>query len=118
MSKSAKTGLIIGGIVLAVVIIVPSILGMIFGWSGNGWGMMGTGMMGGIFGWMWLMVLLMVLFWIAVPLLVIWGIVSLIRGGASPAGRPSDTALEILNQRYARGEIDKKEYEEKKKDLS
>lgn len=112
MSKSATTGLIIGGIILAAIIIVPSILGMIFGWSG--WGMMGSGIMGGIFGWMWLMIL----FWIAVPILVIWGIVSLIRGGTSPAVRPSGSALEILNQRYARGEIDRKEYEEKKKDLS
>ena len=72
-----------------------------FGW---GWGM-GFGMIG------------MVLFWV----LVILGIVVLVRrgGGASaPSGTPaSKAALDMLNERYARGEIEKQEFEEKKRDL-
>ncbi len=55
------------------------------------------------------------IFWI----LVIIGLVLLIRylwesGGAK---REQESALEILKKRYARGEISKEEYEEKKKDL-
>jgi putative membrane protein len=78
---------------------------MMWGDYGWGWGM-GFGMIG------------MVLFWV----LVILGIVILVKwiGGPSsgPNLPPAKTALDILKERYARGEIDKKEFEEKKRDLS
>ncbi|OGO23285.1 MAG: hypothetical protein A2144_12090 [Chloroflexi bacterium RBG_16_50_9] len=78
--------------------------------------MMGPGMMGG-FGGFWLMPIIMIVFWG----LVIWGIVALVRGVSLPSNGGSsnqtDSALEILKRRYARGEITREEYEEKKKDL-
>lgn len=73
-------------------------------WYGPGYGM---GVEGFIF---------MFVFWI----LIIVGIIYLVkalgnqgRGG----GISGKTPLQILQERYAKGEIDKKEYEEKKKDL-
>lgn len=52
---------------------------------------------------------LMILFWIAMILLVIWAVRSLF-----PRERRSgsDQALEILRQRYAKGEINVAEYEQ------
>ena len=81
---------------------------------------MGPGMMGWDYGMGWFWTIIMVVFWIA----VIVGIIFLIRwlvistGTGSRAARSEESALEILKKRYARGEIDKKEFEEKKKDLA
>jgi len=116
MSKNVKTALIIGGIIVAILIVVPTVFGLISGWQYGGWGMMGPGMMGG-FSWWWFMPIFMILFWG----LVIWGIVALVRGPSGSRGSDSstaDSALEVLKRRYARGEINKEEYEEKKKDLA
>ena len=117
MNQSLRTPLIIGGIIVAVLIVSILVFGLISGWQVGGWGMMGPGMMGG-FGWWWLMPILMVLFLI----LGIWAVVALVRGVSQPSDSDSgssrpDSALEVLRKRYARGEISKEEYEEKKKDL-
>ncbi len=117
MSKNVKTALVIGGILVGLLIVVPAILGGIWGWSGREWnGMMGSGMMWGLGGW-WFMPILMIIFWG----LVIWAAVALVRELSHPGGTNAsggtESALEILKKRYARGEINKAEYEEKKKDL-
>ncbi len=68
----------------------------------------------GMFGFGWIF---MVLFWG----LVIWGIVALIRGAGysdHAVRKDEDRSIAILNERYAKGEIPKKEYEEKKKSIS
>ena len=117
MNQNLKTVLIVGGIILVALIVLPLVFGLVSGWQGGtGYGMMGPWMMGG-FGGGWFMPIIMIVFWG----LVIWGIVALARGVASPSnsGSPNqaDSALEILKRRYARGEITKQEYEERKKDL-
>jgi len=69
------------------------------------------------FGGGWMMILWWVLIIVAIISLVRWGIsFSAVRRGQSQQSK-SKNALEILKERYARGEIDKDEYERKKKDL-
>ena len=94
--------------------------GMMSPSHGMGSGMMGPGMMGWGDGMGWVGMILVAAFWIA----VIVGIIFLIRwlvistGTGGRAARSEDPALEILKKRYARGEIKKEEFEEKKKDLA
>jgi putative membrane protein len=99
-----------------VLVFVPNII--FAQWRGPGGWDMGPGMMGwGILAWFG--PIMMVIFWIAIILAMIflirWLIVSA-RGSRSLTS--ADTALEILKKRYARGEINKEEFEEKKKDLA
>jgi putative membrane protein len=64
----------------------------------------------GMFGGWWLIGMgMMVLFWIAIILLVVWVVRSLFPR-ESRSG--SDQALEALGQRYAKGEISAAEYEQ------
>ncbi len=76
--------------------------------------MMGNGMMGGEMGiWMLLGMVFWILLIVGMVLLVVWVVQKAMGGGA---GR-TESALEILKKRYARGEVSKEEYEEKKRDL-
>jgi putative membrane protein len=102
-------------LVLAFVFFGPEVRAQM----GPGYGM-GPGMMGWGYGMGWFWPIIMVVFWVA----VIVGIIFLIKwlvistGTRGPAARSEDSPLEILKRRYARGEIEKQEFEEKKKDLA
>ena len=95
--------------VLVWVLAAVALLFLFGSFGMGGYGMMGFGMGFGF--------IFMLLFWG----LIIWVVVAVARGtgqsgGSDSASRP-DSPLEILKKRYARGEIKKKEFEERKKDL-
>lgn len=69
------------------------------------WG--NPGFMGGF---MWI-------FWIAVIVGLVFLIKWIVQQGKPSESSANDNPLGILKRRYARGEIDKEEYEQKKKDL-
>lgn len=79
-------------------------------WSGWGWGGMFIG------------VIVMLLFWGIVITLLFFAIRSLIRSNQSGGfrdvhSRERQTPLEILKERYARGEITRQEYQDMRRDL-
>jgi putative membrane protein len=68
-------------------------------WDGHMWG--GGG------GWMWLWGSLMMLFWVGVIGVIVWLVIRAGHGGVG-GSRP---ARRILDERYARGEIETDDYE-------
>jgi putative membrane protein len=68
----------------------------------GGGGMMGFGMG------------FMMIFWVILLIAIVYVILNL---GKSPTTSNEESALEVLKQRYAKGDIDKKEFEEKKRGL-
>jgi putative membrane protein len=72
---------------------------MMDGFGGHGWGM----------GWGWIIGL-------SILIAFIWIVVKTINRNNRPAP-PEKSAVDILKDRYAKGEIDKEEFDRRKKDL-
>ncbi len=68
---------------------------------------------GSIFGWGLGGGLMMFVFWVLIILFVVWAIKEF--SGKSESS--SSSAVDILKERYAKGEINKEEFEQKKKDI-
>jgi putative membrane protein len=117
MSRSDKilTG-ILGILVLAVLggfFFAPAMgYGGMMGWWGPG------GMMeGGLGAWAFVRMLVPFLFGAGLLVLLVWAVLRLVSPGPGDAGReaPEESAEEILRRRFARGEIDAEEYEERRR---
>jgi len=60
--------------------------------------------------------LLMWGFWVLIIMLIVWVVIRLIWApGNGPKGQP--TAVEILDARYAKGEMDHAEYQHKRREI-
>ena len=71
------------------------------GWMMNGWGM-GFGM----------------IFWLVILALIIAGVVWFVRTQPIGGGPHRSTGLDVLEERYARGEITREKYLQMKRDIS
>ena len=81
---------------------------MMYGY--NGYGVWGYGSMMGWFGGGFMMIV----FWALFIALIVW----IVREVSGRHSHSSSQALNILKERYAKGEISKEEFESKKKDLA
>lgn len=108
---------ILGG----VIVLLAVLLGLAGGGMMRGWGVMGPSMMGWFgygfnpLGWV-----IMLLFWVlllgGIAALVVW----LLRAGPwTPAGEGGPSpALDILKERYVRGEITREQLDEMKREIA
>ena len=59
------------------------------------------------------------IFWLVILAIIIWGVVWFIRSQPLSGNKQSrhSTGLELLEERYARGDISREEYLQKKRDI-
>jgi putative membrane protein len=78
--------------------------------NGQGWAGMGAGMSIGMIG--------MAIFCLLVIVAIVVLLGRMLGVGSSSDKKPQKTALDILQERYAAGEIERDEYEQKKSSLN
>ncbi len=76
---------------------------------GGSWGLGMGNFMGGF--WMFII-------WIAIIGAIVWAITAAVRSNQNTERASSSSAQEIARTRYARGEINKEQYEQLRKDLA
>ena len=77
----------------------------------GGWDHMGSGMGWGFGG------PYMILVWVVIIVAIVVAVKSMVGGSSRTDSPTKKLALDVLKERYARGEIDKDEFEQKKHDL-
>ncbi|MDO8637904.1 MAG: SHOCT domain-containing protein [Dehalococcoidia bacterium] len=75
---------------------------------GGSWGLGIGNFMGGF--WMFII-------WIAIIGLIVWAVTAAVRPGQNTGHASGSSAQDIARSRYARGEINKEQYEQLRKDL-
>ena len=117
-----KVGIVIG-VILIVVMVVLLIggAGMMLGYGR--FGMMGRGMFGGYtsplgFGFHLVGTILSILFWALIIGGGVWLVTKLARTSTPANASPTQTPLDILKVRYAKGEITKEQFEQMKQDIA
>src|SRR5215208_401553 len=119
MSNTLKVLLgVLGGALLVLVVLAVFAGGGLFdsgsmmgqgGMMDGGWGILGI-----------LGVLVQLLFWGGLLAVIVWAVVRITanrQGGGTDARVGGDSAEEVLRQRFARGEIDAEEYDERRRIL-
>lgn len=58
------------------------------------------------------------IFWLLLLAVIVWFVFQLLNKNQNTDNTKSESAMDILNKRYAKGEVTKEEYEEMKRNLS
>ncbi len=68
--------------------------------------------------WHWAMWIFMMIVWVLIIFLIILGVIAILKWVTSSKAQSSETALEILKKRYAKGEITEEEFNKMKEKIT